>query len=126
MVLTQLILCGICMTFIDAESNRSQIACIMVVTESDWMRIQNLQNRTGCGVKKSRVRTSLELLLFKCFKIIACNLFVPYSRFYKYLTERPVFSTFECHYCIYCNSNLLRIIVVCYVQPPKLHMRSNS
>jgi len=31
------------MTFIDVESNR--IACIMVVVESDWMRIQNLPNR---------------------------------------------------------------------------------
>jgi len=53
-----LILCGICMTFIDAESNRSRITCIMVVAESDWMRIQNLPNRIGCGVKK-RVRTPL-------------------------------------------------------------------
>ena len=41
------------MTFIQAESNRSQITCIMVVTESDWMRIQNLPNRIGCGVKKT-------------------------------------------------------------------------
>jgi len=47
------------MTFIDAESNRNRIACIMVVTESDWKRIQNLPNRTGCAVKKSRVRTHL-------------------------------------------------------------------
>jgi len=31
------------MTFIDAESNRSRIACIMVVAESDWMRIQIYQ-----------------------------------------------------------------------------------
>jgi len=59
MVLTQLILCGMCMTFVDAESNRSQITCIMVVAESDWMRIQNLPNRIGCGVKKNRVRTPL-------------------------------------------------------------------
>jgi len=47
------------MTFIDAESNRSRIACTMVVAESDWMWIQNLPNRIGCGVKKSRVRTPL-------------------------------------------------------------------
>jgi len=25
----------------------------MVVTESDWMRIQNLPHRIGCGVKKT-------------------------------------------------------------------------
>jgi len=48
------------MTFIDAESNRSRITCIMVVAESDWMRIQNLPNRIGCGDKKNRVRTPLE------------------------------------------------------------------
>jgi len=47
------------MTFIDAESNRSLIACIMVVAESDWMRIQNLPNRIRCGVEKSRGRTPL-------------------------------------------------------------------
>ena len=47
------------MTFIDAESNSSQITCIMVVVESDWMWIQNLPNRIRCGVKKDRVRTSL-------------------------------------------------------------------
>jgi len=41
------------MTFIDAESNRRRITCIMVVAESDWMRIQNLPNRIGCGVKKT-------------------------------------------------------------------------
>jgi len=41
------------MTFIDAESNRSRITCIMVVAESDWMRIQNLPNRIGCGDKKT-------------------------------------------------------------------------
>jgi len=49
------------MTFIDAESNRSRITCITVVAESDWMRIQNLPNRIGCGVKKSRVCTPLLL-----------------------------------------------------------------
>jgi len=47
------------MTFIEAESNRSRITFIMVVAESDWMRIQNLPNRIGCGVKKNRVRTPL-------------------------------------------------------------------
>jgi len=47
------------MTFIDAESNRSRITCIMVVAESVWMRIQNLPNSIGCGVKKNRVRTPL-------------------------------------------------------------------
>jgi len=47
------------MTFVDAESNRSRIACIMVVAESDWMRIQNLPSRIGRGVKKSRVRAPL-------------------------------------------------------------------
>ena len=47
------------MTYIDAESNRSRIVCIMVVAESDWMRIQNLPNRIGCGVKNIRVRTPL-------------------------------------------------------------------
>jgi len=52
------------MTFIDAESNRSRITCIMEVAESDWMRIQNLPNRIGCGVKKSRVRTPLLCTLF--------------------------------------------------------------
>jgi len=36
------------MNFIDAESNRSQITCVMVVAESDWMRIQTLPNRIGC------------------------------------------------------------------------------
>jgi len=41
------------MTYIVAESNRSRITCIMVVTESDWMRIQNLPNRIECGVKKT-------------------------------------------------------------------------
>jgi len=39
--------------FIDAESNKSRITCIMVVAESDWMRIQNLPNRIGCRVKKT-------------------------------------------------------------------------
>jgi len=47
------------MTYIDAESNKSRITCIMVMAESDWMRIQNLPNRIGCGVKKTRVRTPL-------------------------------------------------------------------
>jgi len=31
------------MTVIEAESNRSRIICIMVVAESDWMRIQIYQ-----------------------------------------------------------------------------------
>jgi len=39
--------------------HKSQIACIMVVAELDWMRIQNLSNRIGCGVKKSRACTRL-------------------------------------------------------------------
>jgi len=47
------------MTFVDAESNRSRITCIMVVAESDLMRIQNLPSRIGCGVIKNRVRTPL-------------------------------------------------------------------
>jgi len=38
--------------FVDAESNRSWTTSIMIVVESDWMRIQNLPNRIGCGVKK--------------------------------------------------------------------------
>jgi len=59
MVLTYLILCRICMSFIDVESSRSWITCIMVVAESDWMRIQKLPNIIGCGVKKNRVRTPL-------------------------------------------------------------------
>jgi len=42
------------MTYIDAESNKSRITCIMVMAESDWMRIQNLPNRIGCGVKKNK------------------------------------------------------------------------
>jgi len=46
------------MTFIDAESNRSRITCIMIVAESDWMRIQNLPNRIGCEVKKQSPHTS--------------------------------------------------------------------
>jgi len=41
------------MTFIDAESSRSRVTCMMVVAEWDWMRIQNLPNRIGCGVKKA-------------------------------------------------------------------------
>jgi len=45
------------MIFIDAESNRSWITCIMVVVESDWMWIQNLPNWIECRVKKNRVRT---------------------------------------------------------------------
>jgi len=49
------------MTFIDAESNRSRITCIMVVAKSHWMRIQNLPNRISCGVKKNRVHTLLAL-----------------------------------------------------------------
>jgi len=47
------------MTFIDAESNRSRITCIMVVMESHCMWIQNLPNKIGCGVKKDRVCTPL-------------------------------------------------------------------
>jgi len=47
------------MTFVDAESNRSRTACIMVVVESGWKRIQNLPNKITCGVKKNRVRTPL-------------------------------------------------------------------
>ena len=35
------------MIFIDAESNRGPITCIMVVVESDWKQIQNLPNRIG-------------------------------------------------------------------------------
>jgi len=48
-----------CMTFIDVESNRSQITCIVVVAETNWMRIQNLPDRIGCGVKKNGVHTPL-------------------------------------------------------------------
>jgi len=47
------------MTFIDTESNRIRITWIMVVAESDWMRIQNSPNRIGCGVKRNRVCTPL-------------------------------------------------------------------
>jgi len=46
--------CGICMTFIEAESNRSRITCIMVVAVADCMRFQNLPNRIRCGVKKKQ------------------------------------------------------------------------
>jgi len=31
----------------------------MVVADLDWMRIQNLPNKIGCGVKKNRLRTPL-------------------------------------------------------------------
>jgi len=37
------------MTFIDAESNRSRIACIMVVAESDWMRFKIYQTGSDAG-----------------------------------------------------------------------------
>jgi len=47
------------MAYIDAGSNRSRIACIMVVTVTDCMQIQNFPNRIGCRVKKFRVRTPL-------------------------------------------------------------------
>jgi len=30
----------------------------MVVAEMDWMRIQNLPNRIGCGVKKTESTSS--------------------------------------------------------------------
>jgi len=50
------------MTFVDVESKRSRIACIMVVAESNWMRIQNFPNRIGCGVIKNRVCTPLRRL----------------------------------------------------------------
>jgi len=55
------------MTYIDAESNRSRISCIMVVAETDWMRIQNVPNKIGCGVKKIRVRTLLVYTLLAAY-----------------------------------------------------------
>jgi len=98
MVLTELILCGICMTYIDAESNRRQITCIMVVTESDWVRIQNLPNRIGCGVKKNRVRTPLMLNLSVIQNLIAnpaCLLFEMYiTRGQKMLTYPSILCKF--------------------------------
>jgi len=46
------------MTYIEAESNRSRITCIMVVAESDWMRIQNLPDGRIWSKKKQRPHTS--------------------------------------------------------------------
>ena len=40
------------------ESNRSRIACVWLVPDPERIRIQNLQNRIGSGLKKS-VRTPL-------------------------------------------------------------------
>jgi len=54
------------MTFIDVESNRSRITCVMVVAESDWMRIQNLPNKIGCGVKKKQSPHTSARLHYTC------------------------------------------------------------
>jgi len=46
------------MTFIDAESNRSQITCIMVVVESDWMWILNPIYQTGSDVESKKTESA--------------------------------------------------------------------
>ena len=40
-----------------AESNRSRIACVMLIAHPEWTRIENSQNRFESGPKKIRVRT---------------------------------------------------------------------
>jgi len=65
------------MTFIDAVSNRSRITCIMVVAKSDWMRIQNLPNRIGCGVKK------IESAHFCCLVVLCCILGSSFPYFHR-------------------------------------------
>ena len=48
-------------TDIHPDSNRSRIPWIWLVPEPEWIRIQNLKNRIGSGLKKIRVRTPLPL-----------------------------------------------------------------
>ena len=50
---------GCLLSYIYAGSNRSRIACVMLVPDPVRTRIQNLQNRIGSGLKKIRVRTPL-------------------------------------------------------------------
>jgi len=45
------------MTFIDAESNSSQITCIMVVVESDWMWIFKIY-QTGSDVESKKTESA--------------------------------------------------------------------
>jgi len=47
---------------------------------------------------------------------LACSVCVIYSRFKFFLTEQPVFNTFECNHCVYRNSNLWYINVAYNVQ----------
>ena len=49
----------VCLTFMYAESNRSRIACVMLEPDPERIRIENLQNRIGSGLKKIRVRIPL-------------------------------------------------------------------
>ena len=56
-------------TYIYPDSNRSRIAWMVVGTGSGWIRIQNLQNRIGSGLKKIRVRTPLLATIMAYLKI---------------------------------------------------------
>jgi len=43
----------VCFPYTYAESNRNRIACVMLVPDQERIRIENLQNRIGSGLKKS-------------------------------------------------------------------------
>jgi len=45
--------------YIYAESNRSQIACVMLVTHPEWARIEISQNRFESELKKISSHTSI-------------------------------------------------------------------
>jgi len=51
----------VCLTYIHRESNRSPIACVMLLPDPKRIKIENLQNRNGSTLKNIRVRA---LLLF--------------------------------------------------------------
>jgi len=47
------ILLVVCLTYIYAESNKSRITCVILVPNPEGIRIENLQNKIGSGLKKS-------------------------------------------------------------------------
>jgi len=48
-VFTEKTLLVVCFTYINAESNKSRIACARLESDPEWIHIENLQNRIGSG-----------------------------------------------------------------------------
>jgi len=63
-VIAEKTLLVVCLNYIYADSNKSLTACVMLVLDPQRIRIENLKNSIGPGLKKIIIRTPLLCSIF--------------------------------------------------------------